>query len=107
MTVFAHAAQAYLISNVLGLSDAVTAVNVCSAVIPDVASIGSQYRGDFRRYEELHSLRDVGLIFFPGWALHNAVDFFTHSKLGGWYWWTYYLEALWWIVFGLWFFHIV
>jgi hypothetical protein len=105
MTIFAHVAQAYMISHVLGCGDAITVANVVSAAIPDLGSLSGQLKGDYSKYVQLHSLKEIGLIFFPAWALHNVVDFLTHDPLGGWYKWTYYIETVWWVGFGFWFFN--
>lgn len=100
MTTLAHAAQAYVISKAISSSDEIAFANAVIATIPDVVSSWVWWREkNWSLYDRLHSLKNPFILLYPSWYLHNIVDLFTHDPLGGWYKWTYYIEAAWWLFF--------
>lgn len=100
MTVLAHAAQAYMISKSVGLSEELSIASAIVATYPDSLTYLDQRRKDFAFYNRFHDVTNfiMMILAWPAW-LHSFVDIFMHDRFGQWFRWTYYIEAAWWLFF--------
>jgi hypothetical protein len=66
-------------------------------IAPDVIGwIGTTWYGSWELYLWAHHSWYLYLV--PFWNLHIFLDFLTHYPTGGWAWWAYPLEVMFWII---------